>query len=414
MRILILTHFFPPEIGPTQARLLKTAVDLNHFGHEVKVLAALPNFPSGIVSAPYKGRWFVEETVDNIPVLRSWLFASRNRGTLRRSLSHLSFAVSSFLSARRIGLKAEVIVVDMHPIFLCITAYLLSRAWGVPFVMNANDLIPDQPAAYGNLTNPLAIAVSRRMASFVCRKAAMIVPFSSGVKSLLNERGIPNERLQTIYYGADVDTHTRDTGELPAAVHDVVGGRFLVTYAGNHGLAYGLETVLKSADLLREFGNVRFLMIGEGSEKARLVQEASKMKLDNVSFLGPFPTSVIPAILSNSDVTLVVLRRLDFIRQRVVSCKVFECMAAGRPVIVSGDGETAEFVVKARAGLAVTPEDPQRLADAILALHRTPPEERRIMGERGRRFVADNFDRQRTSRAFEDVLTRAVGGQVSK
>jgi len=261
VRVLFLTHFFPPEIGPPQTRILETARDLQQMGHAVAVLTTFPNYPSGEIPAGYRGRVLMREEMEGIPVVRSWLYAAPNRGFLRRSLSHLSFALSALPAATRLPWRPDVIVVDMHPLFLCVTAAILGRWWGVPYVLNAGDLIPEQAVAYGVMRNPIAIRVTRALASFALNHAAQVVPFTRGIEAALRERGIPPERLHLIYYGADVELFQEPIpeGETIPGLESIAPDAFVVMYAGTHGLPHALDTVLDTAELLADEPDVEVL-----------------------------------------------------------------------------------------------------------------------------------------------------------
>ena len=413
MRVLFLTHFFPPEIGAPQTRILETARDLRMLGHEVAVLTTFPNYPSGIIPPTYRRRLIMRERIDGIPVLRGWLHAAPNRGFLRRAFSHISFALSALPTATRLPRRPDVIAVDMHPLFLCLTAAALGRAWRIPYVLNAGDLIPDQAVAYGVMKNPVAIRLSRAMANFAIRKASYIVPFTRGIHDALVERGVPKEKLELIYYGADIGLFQPGQRQLDATpqLDALSDDAFVVTYAGTHGLPHGLDVILATARILQQAQDIRFLLVGDGGEKERLVEEARRQRLSNVTFLDPLPRTALPALYRRSSICLVTLRRSDWLRQFALSSKVFDAMAAGRPVIVAAEGETATVVHQSNAGLCVPPESPEELAAAITAL-KADPVARQRMGDCGRRYIARHLTREEQSRRFEAVLCRAAAQPV--
>lgn len=411
MRILFLTQFFPPEIGAPQTRILETAVCLREQGHDVAVLTTLPNYPSGVVPLAYQGRFVIKDEVEGIPVIRTWLYATVNRGFVRRSLSHVSVALTTLAGARYLPWKPDVVSVDMHPLFLCITARLLGWRWRVPYVLNAGDLIPDQAVAYGVMRNPLAIRLSRWMAGVALDGASQIVPFTKGIDDELLRRGIPAERLHLIYFGANVASEPPHTnGAHPSTSLNEPDGTFTVTYAGTHGLPHGLEVVLDAAERLATQPDVRFILAGDGGEKERLANAARRRKLTNLTFLDPLPRPALPRLYERSGVCLVTLRRSEWLRRFALSSKVFDVMAAGRPVIAAAEGETAEFVERASAGICIPPEDPDALVDAILRI-KANPDLACTFGENGRRFVATYLSREQQSRRYEAVLGRAIGSR---
>ena len=411
MKILLLTHFFPPEIGPAQGRLLETAIDLKSAGHDVLVLTTFPNYPSGIVPPQYRGKRFLREEIEGIPVVRSWLYTSEGRGTAGRSASHLSFAASSLLAGLRLGFRPDVVAVDMHPIFLCVSALVLGRLWRAPYVLNACDLIPEQAVAYGVVSNPLVISVTRWLARVVCANATMIVPFTAGILGMLEERGIPSARMRLIYYGVDQDLFDDRSRwqALPDGFPSRDDAEFVVTYAGNLGPAYALDAVVEAARMIEDEGEAgtRFWFVGDGSERAHLEDRVHALGLKNVTFTGQIPRRSMPALYEQSDICLVSLRQAEFVRRAALSSKVFEGMAAGIPIVVVGEGETADLVLEAGAGLVVPSAQSERLARVLMDL-RKAPERRREMGLNGRRFAAHRFTRALRSSQYEATLSRAL------
>ncbi|MDQ6877302.1 MAG: glycosyltransferase family 4 protein [Candidatus Dormibacteraeota bacterium] len=408
MRILLLTHYFPPEISAAASRILETAQDLRDRGHDVHVVAPFPSYPLGSIPAEYRGKLISAEDVDGVPVVRTWLLAVPNRGLHRRSLSHLTFATTALLTALKTPARPDVILVDMHPLPLCFTAWLLSRIWRRPYVLNVCDLIPDQAVAYGVLSNPMAIAISRRLADGVCHGAAQLVAFSRGFEQALLSRGADPGRVSLIYYGADVDALRGAVASDQGRLDEAAERRFVVLYVGNHGAAYGLEALLSAADLLRHDAAVEFWLVGEGSEKSKLIQRATAMKLESVKFLDPIPRGSLAELYKSVDVCAATLRRLDFVKTMALSCKIFEYMAAGRPVLVAAEGETADLVERADGGLVVEPENPEQLAAAVQRLRASPALRRRLAGQ-GRDYVERHFSRRVRSDRLAEVLATAAG-----
>lgn len=409
MRILFLSHFFPPEIGAPQTRILETAVDLQDLGHEVAVLTTFPNYPSGTILPEYRGKRFMQEEIAGIPVVRGPLFAAPNRGFVLRTLSHISFALSALPTARKLPWKPDAIVVDMHPLFLCLTAAALGKAWGAPYVLNAGDLIPEQAVAFGVMKNPVAIRGSRALANFVIRRAGYVVAFSRGIHSALIERGIPAEQLGLIYYGANVDMFqngNHDTEPLPQ-LNGIPDDAFVVTYAGTYGLAHGLSVVIEAAKELRDKPDIQFLFVGDGGEKERLRREAREAQVDNITFIDPLPRHLLPALYRRSDACVVTLKRSEWLRKNVLLSKVFEVMAAGRPALVAADGETADLVQQANAGICVPSDSPAELAGAIETL-KADAELRERLGQNGQQYIERNFSREQQSLRYDAVLRQAI------
>jgi glycosyltransferase involved in cell wall biosynthesis len=404
MRILILTQYYPPETGAPQNRLSDLARRLKEFGHTVTILTALPNYPRGEIFEAYRGHIIVEENLGGITVIRTWIYATQSKSFVPRLLNYFSFVISSVaLGWWRIG-SQEVVVVESPPLFLGISGFLLSVFKNARLVLNISDLWPDSAVSMGILKNKLLVGLSRRLEEFLYRHSCLITGQTRGIVENIRSR-MRNKKVALITNGVDVDAfavasqvNQRDSirREFGLGVKHVIG------YAGLHGLAQGLETVVQAARLLAHCENLLFVFFGDGPEKKKLMELAQQLGLDNVSFFPPEDTKRMPAIIGSFDIALVPLRRLDLFKGALPS-KIFEAMAAAVPIIVTIDGEARELVEKAQAGIAVNAEDPEALANAILQLD-DDPNRMKTLGRNGRRYVMEHYDRQKIAEGFERLL----------
>ena len=180
------------------------------------------------------------------------------------------------------------------------------------------------------------------------------------------------------------------------------GNKFVIGYAGLHGLAQGLETVIHAARLVAEQEDLLFAFFGDGPEKEKLVQLAHQFKLNNIRFYASQATTRMPAIVGSFDIALVPLKRLDIFKGALPS-KMFEAMAAGVPILVSIDGEARALVEKAQAGISIEAENPKAMANAILELYRDR-ERLKTLGFNGQRYVIEHYDREKIAQEFERLF----------
>jgi glycosyltransferase involved in cell wall biosynthesis len=230
------------------------------------------------------------------------------------------------------------------------------------------------------------------------------VVVTEGIRQRLIERGFPAGKLALIPNGANVDLFQRrpDLGQHFRAVHGLAPEAFVAVYAGIHGIAQGLETLLRAAVDLRNDPAVRFVFVGEGPAKAELQTLRAKLDLDNVLMLPEQPRSVMPAILSAADAAIVPLRKLELFHGALPS-KMFDAWACELPLLLSIDGEARRTLESAQGGLYVPPEDPHALAEAIRALA-AQPDRGRSLGQNGRRYTEQHHSRQAQARQLEILL----------
>ena len=408
MRILFVSQYFPPEMGAPAARTFELARHWVAAGAEVTVVTAVPNHPNGIVPERYRGRRLVEERVDGIRVLRTWIYAAANRGFWRRSLNYVSFLFSALaFGCRRAG-PADVVIATSPQFLVGIAGFVAARMRGVPFVFEVRDLWPDSIAALDVLREGTLLRLLRRIEMTLYREAALIVGVAQSTREELVRRGIDARKIVIVPNGADSEVFC-DLEKYNGIRESLgLGRRFVVSYVGTHGLAHGLETVLDSADELRDHDDIQFLFVGDGARREHLEREARTRRLGNVRFVGVQPRERIPSYIATSDVSLVPLRRKPLF-EKVLPSKIFEIMGCSRPLILGVEGEARAAVLEADAGLCVTPESPRELSQAILSLYRDPARAA-ALGRNGRDYVRRNFSRDELARRYLRVLHAVVAG----
>ena len=167
-------------------------------------------------------------------------------------------------------------------------------------------------------------------------------------------------------------------------------------------MAHGLDVLLAAAEHLRDRGNLAFVLVGTGAERARLEQEAKRRGLDRVIFVGPVDKAEVKRYWRLCDVALVLLKDAP-VFHHVIPSKIFEAMGTGRPIVLGVRGESEELLKEAGAGIAIPPENSQALAEGILRIMDSPAL-CRDMGASGRRFVETKFDRRGLALEMLNVL----------
>ncbi|MFH1741064.1 MAG: glycosyltransferase family 4 protein [bacterium] len=405
MRILFLTHYYPPEIGAPQARISELAQHLKTFGHEVIILTCFPNYPTGVVASGYRGKFFLHETVDGISVFRTYVFPSPKRGFVRRILSELSFALSSILASSAVP-ACDLVITECPPLVLGVAGIMFARLKHARHVFNVADLFPESAIEMGVLKNWLLITVAHGMANLIYRHSELLTVTSLGQEERLVTKGVPRDKIAFVPNGVDTQTFQPTDDQFDFRGKLGLSGAFIVFYGGTHGLPQGLETLIEAARLLKQETGIVFLFAGEGLMKPRLLQLAQSYQLENTRFINPQARSLMPDLVNSIDVGVISLRKLD-VFAGVLPSKMFEYMACGKPIIGAVHGDSRRVIESAQCGIAVDPESPGPFAEAVLRLAQES-QTRTVMGENGRRYVVENFSRDHIAKKLESELSRLV------
>jgi len=393
MRILYLTQYFLPESGATQARAYEMANKWIQLGHKVTMLTEFPNHPSGIIPLTYKGKLYERVDLDGIDVLRVWVKTAPDKNYGNRLLFYLSYMVNAIFAGLLLARgKYDFIYATSPPLFVGGAALVLSYLKRIPMFFEVRDLWPETAVAIGELSNSLSISVATRLEEVCYQKAIQIVVVTHGMGDRLIQRGISPEKLIIIPNGANIEMFSfkpieRDRLRTVLGLED----KFIAIYAGIHGLAQGLDTIVQTAHILSEMSNIHFLLIGEGPKKAEILTLVKSYDLHNLTMLPEMPRELIPDYLSAADVALVPLRKTEIFK-RTLPSKLFDAWACERPVILSIDGEARTIVETVNGGIFVPPEDPTKMAEALIHLMNSPAE-RQLMGEHGLVYTRQNHSR---------------------
>ena len=405
MRILFLSHYFPPEVNAPASRTYEHCRAWVESGHEVTVLTCFPNHPKGQIFEGYRNRLSQRDDRDGIAVIRLFTYATPNSGFFRRTLNHIVFMVIA-IAASAFVRRHDVVVTTSPQFFNGLAGYLVKFIHRAPWVLEIRDLWPESITAVGALSNRTAIRFLGWLEEFAYRKADRIVVVTDAFKRHIVGRGIAPAKVIPVKNGVDLGFFSPRERDERLAETLGLSGKFVVTYAGTIGMAHGLETVLEVAEWLRDKPNIRLLVIGEGADKARFCKLREEGKFENVVVLDQQPKSMMPTIWTLTDVGLVMLRPLPMFKS-VLPSKMFEIMAMSRPIILSVDGESREVLEDAKAGIAVHPGDAKAIATSILGLIDNSARAR-AYGVSGRNYVAIHHDRRQLAHRFESLLMDLV------
>ncbi len=392
MRVLVLTDNFIPERNAPALRTYEHCRRWAEEGISVTVITTAPNFPTGKVQRPYRNWLYKRERLDNIDVVRVWSFLAPNSGVVLRALDFASFAVSGALA----GLfeTPDVIMATSPQLLTGYAGHIVARAKGCPWVFEVRDLWPESITAVEAMRDGVVIRFLARMEKRLYRSANRIVTVTEPLRARIAEGGVPKEKIGVVPNGANLSRLT-PRGKSEALQQRLkLGGRFVVGYVGTHGMAQGLEVVLRAAQIL-DGSDIHFLFVGEGAQRRSLMSLAASLKLDNVTFTGGVPSHVAVEHLALSDAVVIPLKKSALFDGALPS-KIFEAAAMERPIIISANGISAQTVMSFGAGLVAEAGDPHALAQAIKRLRASPA--LREQCREGCRALAQAHDRDRLAK----------------
>jgi glycosyltransferase involved in cell wall biosynthesis len=408
LRISVWCQFCWPEVSAPSRRLLDFGRLWVERGHRVSIVTGMPNHPSGVIPQRYRGKVWARESHEGVSVLRSWVYATPNRAGLRKVIGHLSFALSSVaLSGPRMG-RTDIVIGSSPTFFAMYSAWLWARIRRAPFVLEVRDLWPDVFFDLGVLRRGPLLWLLGQIVRFLYARADHIVVVTESFGARIAAQGVPKAKISTITNGADVEWFGEDVSEAAARRRSDLGldGRFVVAYIGAHGVSHALRTVLEAAESCPS-DRVRFLLVGDGSEKARLDEYRRTKRLRNVVMLPTQPADQIREFYALADVCLVPLRNVRLFEAFIPS-KMFEIMAAGRPIIASVRGESRRILASSGAAVLVDPEDSGALLRAVLELEADDALRSRL-AQAGPAYVAEHFSRRALGQRYADLLQALAG-----
>ncbi len=399
MKILIVSQYFRPE----SFRINDLALTLKERGHEVSVLTGKPNYPDGDIFEGYRAWGCSTEDWCGIKIYRVPLIARGSKNAIKLALNYLSFIVSGLLFAPWL-LRQEsydaILVYAPSPIFQAIPASFLGWLKRCPVALWVQDLWPESAQATGYINNPWILKLLESMVRFVYRHTDLLLvqsrAFQAPVAGLAHGKPI-------VYYPNSVESAFYSPPDMP--LPNIVGlaGEFPVLFAGNVGVGQAVEVIIAAAEILRDYPEINFVVLGKGSRWNWMREQVEVLGLSNLHLAGRYPVETMPGLMRQAAALLVTLADQPIFAATIPN-KVQAYMAVGKPILACLNGEGARIVREANAGLAVPAEDAVALADGILRLYRMSAEEREKIGQNGRAYFREHFDHDRLVDQLVDHL----------
>ncbi len=402
MHILLIHQAFVSQDEAGGTRHYELARYLTTRGNRFTVIASNLSYLTGRPTDT-GNRLVNEQLLGDVRVLRAYTYPSLHQNFAWRVICFFIFAFTSLVTALRAG-PVDVVMGTSPPIFQAVSAWLVSVVRRRPFLLEIRDLWPEFAIGMGVLDNPLLIVIARWVERFLYSRATHVLVNSPAYLDYLLGKGVPANKTTLIPNGVNPEMFDPNAKGDHVRQEFGLDSQFIVTYAGALGLANDIPVILRAANHLRDLTNVHFLLVGDGKERMNLEALARDMELPNVTFTGARPKLEIPEILASSNACVATLKDIPMFRTTYPN-KVFDYMAAGRPIILAIDGVIRQVVESANAGIFVAPGDDVALSEAIkwLANNRV---EAQAMGKTARSHVVKHFNRNGQAQAFLELTAR--------
>lgn len=405
-RILIITQYFPPEVGGGSQRSIGFAEELRDAGFDVTVIAPFPSYLIQKNDIVKKFKLYEKSELNGIKLFNTFVYASDRGSFFTRILYYLSFTFSSTLVALIKVKKTDFHITISPPLFNGISGVCIKFLKKSKFIFDIGDLWPESAVQLGFLKNKTAIWLAEKFEKYIYQKSDFINVVTEITLQKLRATFPFIKQIFWVPNFVRTDLVIKRVKNLKLLNDLNLVNKYIVGYAGNIGGAQGLKIVVDAAKLTQRNNEITYVIIGDGVDRGVLEQEIQLYNLKNIVLLPPVNRDLILEYLSLFDVTLIPLVKNELFRFTIPS-KLYEAMASECPVILCVDGEARKILEMSGSGLYCEPENSNDLSEKILWMysHRS---ETTVMGESGRKYVIENYDRKKTIQRFMKLLLAHV------
>ncbi|QNO13421.1 glycosyltransferase family 4 protein [Alkalicella caledoniensis] len=403
MKILVVAQYYYPE----QFRTNDICKQLVQDGHAVTVLTGIPNYPQGKFYDGYgifKNR---EEVHEGVNIIRTFLIP-RGNNKIQLALNYFSFVIAGWFKALSL-LKYDfdcVFVYETSPITMALPAIYIKKKKKIPLIMYVTDLWPENVQAAGGINNKKILGMIGIVVDYIYNSCDKILVSSKNFIEAVSNRGHNKNKIEFWPQYAEelyTDKNVADESEL-----DDIPGGFNIMFTGNIGQAQGLDIAIEAAEILKDQLDINWVFIGDGSAKIQLQKQVKKKKLENnFKFISKKPVELMPLYLAKADAAFLSLKD-DPVFSMTLPAKLQSYMASGIPILASINGEAANTVLEARAGLVNNAGNAAELAKNVLTLYNMSNEERKMLGKNARDFFEVNYKKTLLMDKFYKILNDQI------
>jgi len=393
MKLLVWSQYFWPE----NFRINELVTGLVQSGLSVTVLTGKPNYPEGRFYPGYRARGLSQEAFQGAEVVRVPMLPRGSDSALRLVLNYLSFIFSGYFFAPWVLRNRPfdaVFVYAPSPLLQALPAILLARLNRVPLIVWVQDLWPEALSATGYVRNRGLLRIVEMMVRYVYRHADSILIQSEAFRAPIARLIAGEEKIRFFPNSADLPNTVAQASESAQRLAEEMKECFAIVFAGNIGQAQSMGTLVEAAECLREHRDLKFYLVGTGSQADQVAAEVRRRKLDNLLLVGRFPVEDMPVLFDAASVLLVMLGD-DSVGNYTIPSKLQAYLVSGRPVIGCINGEGAHVINESGAGVSCPAGDSEALAKGVLKLYEMSPDARKKLGQNGFHYFMEHYEAKR-------------------
>jgi colanic acid biosynthesis glycosyl transferase WcaI len=405
MQILIITPNYNPDLGPSAPLFTMLSHGLVQRGHEVKVISAVPHYPTGIVPVEFRGKWIRNSIENGVKVTRVALPSVERRSLAKRFYQFACFQIGATIAG--LSQRYDVVIVANPALQVWLPFAWMVALRRKPAIFSVHDVYPDVGITLGVFRNKAQIAFVAGLEKFCLTHATFVRILSDSFRPGLMRLNVPESKIALIYDWVDTALIKPEASTNNFSKENGFDRYFIVMYAGNIGLSQGLDNIVSAAKILSDQTDIKFIFVGDGIGKETLQAQVKNLQLENIHFLPFQPRERLPEVLSSADISIVILKK--GIGTASLPSKIFSIMASGKPILISVEenSEAWELIRNADAGVWSPPEDPVALAQTILTLKKEDSKRKRL-GKNGRLWAERHHSPEVAAEQFEKLLVSAI------
>lgn len=405
--ILYLTQYYITENQSGGQRHFHNVNALVEAGYRVTVITCFVDYIKREVPKEYEGKKVVKEEVnENLTVYKTYAYPGYGKDVLSRLRNMCSYSYNAYNVAFKIK-DIDLIIASSPPLPLGLSAYCLSCIKNKRFIFEVRDLWPDTPVQMKTLNNKYLIYIAKIIEKLSYSKSCAIIGLTQGICKGIIDKGTPVDKVHFIPNGADINIYLDIDDTKPLSLVRNNSEEFIITYAGVHSSYPDLQNFLNVANLLKDYPDIKIVLVGDGDNKPELVRMKEELNLNNVHLFGMQPKKDIPKILASSNACLISYQDLELWRGAFPN-KTFDYMASKRPIIASVlEGEITDLITKADCGLCVKPSNPEKLKEAILWMYNNQDKLSQL-GNNGRKYVEEHYNRNNIIKNYLALVEKYV------